>query len=265
MDRLAAIMTAYGGAAVFAASFLENIGLPIPAFPVFMVAGAFAATGSISAGWALAGAVLGALAADGVWYELGRWRGRRLLSTLCRLSLNPDACVERTEDGFHRRKNTTILFGKFLPGISLVAPPLAGIASFPRHRFILMDFLGSVLWAGLGLGIGWFFGSEIARRTREFHGALTWLFGGGALAYFAWRLLYRRYLVRRYSVPRIGAEELRLRMAEDDSPLVLDLRSDRSFEASNVMVEGARRLRPASFHRLAHELPRDRELVFYCS
>lgn len=265
MDRLSAIMAVYGGAAVFLASFLENIGLPFPALPFFMIAGAFAVAGKISLGWALAGAVLGALAADGIWYELGRWRGRGLLSILCRMSLNPDACVERTEDGFHRRKYATIFFGKFLPGISLLAPPLAGIASFPRHRFILVDFLGAVLWAGSGLGVGWFFGAEMARHTREFHGTLTWLVLGGAAAYILWRLAYRHYLIRRYSVPRIEAGELHRRMSEDDGPLVIDLRSDRSFEESEVMVAGARRLRPASFHRLAHDLPRDRELVFYCT
>ncbi len=265
MDRFTAIMAAYGGAAVLLASFLENIGLPFPALPVFMIAGAFAFSGKVSLAWALAGAVLGALAADGVWYELGRWRGRGLLSTLCRMSLNPDACVERTEDGFHRRKYATILFGKFLPGISLIAPPLAGIASFPRHRFILVDLFGAALWAGTGLGVGWFFGESIAHHTREFHGMLTWLVVGGTAAYIGWRLAYRHYLVRRYSVPRIGAEELHRRMGGDDGPLVLDLRSDYSFEASEVMVAGARRLRPASFHRLAHDLPRDRELVFYCT
>src|SRR5574341_993907 len=107
----------HGGGALFLFSFLENIGVPLPAFPVLMAAGALAQSGRASPGVSVLGAVLGALTADVAWYCLGRWRGRGLLARLCRMTLNPDACVERAEHGFHDRPRLTIFVAKFLPGV----------------------------------------------------------------------------------------------------------------------------------------------------
>lgn len=265
MDWLSAFIARYGGTGLFLFAFVEMIGAPFPAFAVFVLAGALAAAGTGSVAGAVAGAVLGAIAADLIWYGAGRWRGRALLSTLCRVTLNPDACVERTESTFRRRRTATLLFSKFLPGVNTMVPPLAGVASLPLPRFLLLDGLGTLLWAVAGVGLGWVFGTGMASRARMIHGVFGWLVAGGVVAYFAWQVGYRLYLTHRFSVPRVAPEELHRRLSEGDGILVLDLRNDAAYGGSTVMIAGAVRVRPATFHRFAHELPRDRELVFYCT
>lgn len=265
LERFVDLLVRYGALAVLLFSFLENAGLPIPAFPVLVAAGALAQSGGVSVGPTILGAVAGALVADLAWYGLGRWRGRRLLSSLCRVTLNPDACVERAEHGFHDRPRLTILLAKFLPGVNTLVPPLAGSLPVPLSGFLVLDLCGSVLWAAAGIGLGWLFGAELAEHARALQGALGWLLLGGVAAYLLWRAGYRHYLVRRYSVPRLEPEELFGKIAAGEDPLVLDLRSDLSFEESGKMVAGAVRARPARFHRVAHALSPGRELVFYCT
>lgn len=257
--------TLYGGIGVFLFAFAENIGLPVPAFPVLMAAGALSQAGRTSLAAVLAGAVGGAVAADAAWYLLGRWRGRSVLATLCRISLNPDACVDGAEEGFRRRRSLTILLAKFLPGVNTVMPPLAGITAFPFLRFLSLDVLGALAWASAAVGIGWAFGDAVAGRVDTIQGLLGWVIAGGLAAYIGWTIAFRRYLVRKYSAPRIPAGELHRKMAEGEGIHVLDLRTDASFDGSAVMIPGAVRVRPATFHRVAHEFPRDRDLVFYCS
>lgn len=265
MDWFSLFIVDYGGTAMFLVSFLENIGLPVPAFPVFVLAGALAAAGHASLPALVTGAVLGAVLADGIWYDLGRRRGKKVLHLLCRISLNPDVCVESAVDQFHRRKTATILLAKFLPGINSVMPPLAGIAAVPLSLFLLGDSLGALLWAAAGTGLGRVFGLEIAGSARTIQGGMVWVLVAGVAASVLWAIGYRVYLVKRYGAPRIGAEELNERMKKEDAPIVLDLRRDEYYTRSDRMISGSFRLRPATFHRFAHHLPRDRDLVFYCT
>lgn len=265
MDWFSLLISRYGGAAIFLVSFIENIGFPLPAFPVLVLAGALSAAGQSSFPVLIAGAVLGALVADGIWYDLGRRRGKRVLSWLCRVSLNPDVCVENSVDLFHRRKMATILLAKFLPGVNAVMPPLAGIASVPLSLFLFVDSLGALLWAAAGTGLGRVFGLEIAGSARTIQGGMIWVLVAGLGASLLWAVGYRLYVVKRYATPRVGLEELYERMRGEDAPLVLDLRRDEYYELSERMIEGSFRLRPATFHRFVHHLPRDRDLVFYCT
>ena len=252
-------------AAAFLFSFAENIGLPLPVFPVLVLAGAWASTRHSLLGMIVAVAVLGALLADVAWYFAGRWRGKSVLSGLCRMSFNPDACLERAVDGFHRRKVAAVLFAKFLPGVNTILPPLAGVARMPFPVFFGLDLAGSVLWAGSAAGLGFAFGEEIADSAKGVQGAMGWIFAGGLAATVAWRVAYRFYLVRKFSAPRISPEDLHRKMSGEGDVTVLDLRRDDDFADSDRMIAGALRVRPASFHRYAHKLPRDRELVFYCT
>ncbi len=265
MDWFSLFIVSYSGAAMFLVSFLENIGLPFPAFPVFVLAGALAAAGHVSLPVLVAGAVLGAVVADGIWYDLGRRRGKRVLYALCRISLNPDVCVESAVDQFHRRKTLTILLAKFLPGVNSVMPPLAGMAAVPLSLFLFVDSVGAFLWAATGTGIGNVFGPEIAGSARTIQGGLVWVFVAGLIAYVLWAIGYRVYLVKRYAAPRIDPDTLRERMKKEDAPIVLDLRRDEYYERGDLMIADSFRLRPATFHRFAHHLPRDRDLVFYCT
>jgi membrane protein DedA with SNARE-associated domain len=265
MDDFAALVARYGLAAVFLFTFLENVGLPIPAFPVLMLAGAYASARQTAVPLVVGVAVAGALLADGIWYFVGRWRGKRVLDHLCRVSFNPDACLERAVDGFHRRMSATILFAKFLPGVNTIIPPLAGVSAVPASVFLLLDLAGALLWAGAGVALGFAFGEEIAETARGFQGMMGWLLLSGLAATVAWRIAYRFWLVKRYGGNRVDPDEVHRRMREGEDLLVIDLRRDDDFDASDRMIAGAARLRPASFHRHAMHLPRDRDLVFYCT
>lgn len=265
MDWFSLFLSRYGGAAMFLVSFLENVGLPFPAFPLFVLAGALSAAGQASLPVLVAGATLGAVVADGIWYDLGRRRGKRVLYTLCRISLNPDVCVESAVDQFHRRMTATILLSKFLPGINSVMPPLAGMVPVRLPLFLLLDFLGALLWASAGMALGRVFGMEIAGSARTLHAGMVWVLAAGLAASILWAIGYRFYLVKRYAAPRIGVEELHEKMSGETPPIVLDLRRDEYYERDDRMIAGSFRLRPATFHRFVHHLPRDRDLVFYCT
>jgi hypothetical protein len=184
---------------------------------------------------------------------------------LCRVSLNPDVCVESAVDQFNRRKMITILFAKFLPGVNSVMPPLSGIAALPLSLFLFIDSMGALLWAAAGIGLGWVFGLEIAGSASTIQGGMMWVLAAGLFAYIVWAIGYRFYLVKHYAAPRIEVEELHERMKGENAPIVLDLRRDEFYNNADRMIEGSYRLRPATFHRIAHHLPRDRDLVFYCT
>jgi membrane protein DedA with SNARE-associated domain len=262
---LSGIVGEYGGLALFFASFVGNIGLPIPAFPVLMLAGALSLESGLSIPGAVAGAAAGAATGSSLWYHLGHRRGRRILFTLCRMSLNPDACMERAIFEFHCRPSTMLLFSKFLPGVNSIVPAVAGIISIPFRRFMILCLIGAAMWAGVGVGLGWAFGVEIVRHGGEVYGALGWILAGGGAAFFIWRAAYRYYLVHRFSVPRLQPLELHRKMTMGENPLVLDLRIDLAFDSATGMLPGAWRIRPATFQKHVHELPRNRELVFYCT
>jgi len=265
VDWFAGIITEHEGLALFLASFVGNLGLPVPAFPVLMLAGALSLGGRISFPEAVGGAAAGATAASVFWYQLGRWRGRGVLSALCRMALNPDACMEQAVYRFHRYPTAMVFFAKFIPGTSTIVPPVAGMVSMPLYRFVLLSLLGSLLWAAAGVGLGVAFGVEIVRHGGRLYNALGWILTGGVAVFLAWRAAYRFHLVRRFSAPRLSPKELHEKMVKGEDVLVLDLRIDRAFESSAEMVQGARRVRPATFHKRAHELPAGRELVFYCT
>ena len=265
MGDFAGPLARYGLTAVFLFTFLENTGLPIPAFPVLMLAGAYASTRHSTLLMVLVAAAGGALLADMIWYLVGRWKGKGVLTHLCRVSFNPDACLERAVDGFHRRMAATILSAKFLPGVNTIMPPLAGVAAMPFLFFLLLDFAGALLWAGTAVALGFAFGEEVAETARGFQGMLGWLLLAGLAATVAWRIAYRFWLVKRYAAKRLEPEEVHRKMREGEEIIVLDLRRDDDYAAADRMVAGAVRVRPASFHRHAHHLPRDRDLVFYCT
>ena len=265
MDDFAGLVARYGLTAVFLFTFLENAGLPIPAFPVLMLAGAYASTRHATLLMILVAAVAGALLADAIWYLVGRWKGKGVLTHLCRVSFNPDACLERAVDGFHRRMAATILFAKFLPGVNTIMPPLAGVSAVPVSVFLLLDLAGALLWAGAAVALGFAFGEEVAETARGLQGMLGWLLFAGLAATVAWRIAYRIWLVKRYGGNRVDPDEVHRRMREGEDLLVIDLRRDDDYAASDRMIAGAARLRPASFHRHAVHLPRDRDLVFYCT
>src|SRR2546422_3680747 len=175
MHSAIAFLLKHGSFLVFAWVLAEQLGLPIPSAPLLLAAGALAGSGHLSFGVSLLMALLGALIADFLWYELGRRKGIRILEFLCRISLEPDSCVRRTEGVFAKHGARSLLLAKFLPGLSTVAPPLAGIFHMRSWRFLLFDALGSLLCAGTFLGLGYLFSGQIERVAAHLASRDGWL------------------------------------------------------------------------------------------
>src|SRR5262249_43330488 len=138
MDALSGLLQNHAPALVFWNVLLEGIGLPIPAVPTMMVAGALRAESGQSLLSVSAAALLACLAADGALYLVGRRYGHRVMRWLCSISLSPDSCVRQTSIHFERWGGLTLVLGKFLPGIGTVAPPLAGVMRLDLPRYLLL-------------------------------------------------------------------------------------------------------------------------------
>src|SRR6266513_5882112 len=102
MKEVLEFVAQHGAAVVFAAVFIEQMGVPLPATPWLLAAGALAGAGKMNWVVALGAAALGSVVADFIWFYLGRHYGNRVLNLLCRISLEPDSCVRRTQDVFTR-------------------------------------------------------------------------------------------------------------------------------------------------------------------
>lgn len=253
-------------AVVFAASLLESLGAPVPAFPLLLLAGSIAAEHRFSAVPLVVGGACGFWIGDLVWYAFGRIQGRRVLGLLCRLSLNPDACVGRAERRFRRRPAMTVAAAKFIPGFSLMVAPLAGILRMPPVQFAAIDGAAAIAWSAAAVVSGVLFGRRVLPHVIQTQRAIGMLGAAAVLAFVAWKLYERRWLVRRYSVARVEIAELR-RLLASESPevLVIDLRSEQAFSRSAQMVPGARRIPPGEFESHIDSMPLDKEIILYCT
>ncbi len=258
----------HGYAVVFGWVLAEQIGLPIPAVPVLLAAGALAGAGRLSLALVLLLAVAASLVSDAVWYLIGRLRGGAVLGLLCRISLEPDSCVRRTENAFARQGARALLIAKFVPGLSTAAPPLAGIVRMPVLRFLLFTGLGGLLWAGVFVGLGWVASDQIERVAAYALRLGTWsvaLVAGGLGAYVAWKYLARQRFLRRLRIARITPEDLKVRLDAGEEIVVVDLRHPLDFEAEPAIIPGALHLSTEELDARHHEIPRDREIVLYCT
>jgi len=268
MDSLAPLLQQHGVALVFVFVLLEQGGLPIPAVPALLVAGALAGKGAFTPAEVLAAAVAASLIADLAWLYAGARVGRRILGKICRISLEPDSCVRRTEDVFQRFGVRALLFAKFVPGLGTVGPPLAGAAGVGVLRFSLYSASGAFLWIGAWMTLGYGAGETVKR-------AVAWASQLGlavavALAviivgYVVGKFVQRQRFLRSLRIARISPDELGRQLAAGDKPLIVDLRSAVDVKLTPYGLPGAIRLAVDDLEQGRVELPRDRDVVVYCS
>jgi len=268
VEGLVQIVVQHGYLVLFAWVALEQGGLPIPAVPILLAAGALAGAGQMHLALILGTAVAASLVSDVGWYTLGRHRGPRILQMLCRISLEPDSCVRQTEDLFSRSSFVSLLIAKFVPGLSTVAPPLAGITRMPLARFLLFDGLGALLWAGVFAVLGILFSEQLEGVALLLATMGSWLLAilGGVLgAYLAWKFLARRRFLRRLRVARITPEALHQMMETGEEVLIVDLRHPLEVEGDPVVIPGAIRVSAEDLDQRRLTIPQDREVILYCS
>jgi membrane protein DedA with SNARE-associated domain len=268
MEEMTGLLAQHGLALVFVNVLLTQGGLPVPAVPILIVAGAFVSQGQIALAPLVLVTVAASLIGDTLWYFAG-WRyGYRILRTLCRVAIEPDSCVKQTETIFERWGAPSLILAKYIPGFSTVAPPLAGTMRLGLPAFLAYSAVGALLWAGLPIALGAVFHTEV-------ESALGWLesMGAGAAAVIAAvALLYagikavERYLLIRFlRMVRISVDELRDLLRQDVKPVVLDVRSVTARKLDPRRIPGAIPVDIAAPQAALAAVPPDRDVVVYCS
>jgi membrane protein DedA with SNARE-associated domain len=268
MDATLGIVQRYGYALVFAFVLVEQIGLPLPAVPILLTMGALSAAGSMSLPLILGVALAAALPVDLVWHQLGRVRGHRILSALCKIALEPDSCVRRSGDLFTRFGTRALLLAKFVPGFTAVAAPLAGVYGVARWRFILYDAAAVILWAGTWTGLGYLFADAIgliARAASRLGTAAGVLAAVLLAAWILFKYWQRWRFIRSLRTRRISPDEVERLLGGGADVLIVDLRSAADVEAHPFGIPGSLWMTPEEIEARHREIPRDREIVLYCT
>ena len=268
MQQLSGLLAQYGLILVFVNVLLAQSGVPIPAVPMLVVAGAFVADGSIAA-FPLAVVVLAAsLLGDTPWYFAGRRYGYRILRTLCRVAIEPDSCVKQTENIFERWGPSSLMVAKYIPGFSTIAPPLAGAMRLGLPSFLAYSAVAGALWAGLPVVLGAVFRAEVERT-------LAWLetMGASALAvivvvlalYVTAKIVERYLLIRFLRMVRITVAELRDLVARTPGPVVLDARSAAARRLDPRRIPGAIPVDIGAPRAALAGISTDEQVIVYCS
>ena len=253
---------------VFLNVLAQQLGLPVPVLPTLVVAGAVAASGKMSAAALYALAIAACVIADSTWYTAGRRYGGRVMSLLCRVSLSPDSCVSRTQGAFERWGAKALLIAKFVPGLALIAPPLAGATRMQFGRFIAFSAVGAGLWVGAAIVAGALLRTWVERWLPQ----ATQIGGGAALvllvllaAYVGYRWWDRRRFLAALDMARISVEELRRQIEQGAAPMIVDVRSTTAQTLEARRIPGAVNVPVQDAARHLSELPRDREIILYCT
>ncbi|HEY6084106.1 MAG TPA: DedA family protein/thiosulfate sulfurtransferase GlpE [Nitrospira sp.] len=258
----------HGASVLFWVVFVEQMGLPIPAIPLLIAAGALVGAGKMSLLAALLIPVAASLPPDLAWYYLGRIRGGKVLGFLCRLSLEPDSCVRSTENLLHQYGARSLLVAKFIPGFSTVAPPLAGIVGMTAVTFVSYDAVGALLWAGVSAGVGALFSNQLEQLARLFDqtgGLLIAIIAAGIVAFVGYKFSVRQKFLRDLRMAKISVDELKQRLDAGDPLTVVDVRHPISLELDPETIPGALNLLMEEIDHRHHEIPRDRDIVLYCT
>jgi membrane protein DedA with SNARE-associated domain/rhodanese-related sulfurtransferase len=258
----------YGVGVVVLNVLLDQIGLPLPAVPTLIVAGAVAAGGKMPLLPLFFGSVMACLMADCGWYLIGQRYGIRVLKTLCKISLEPDSCVSQTQTRFERWGVNSLVIAKFVPGLAIIAPPMAGALRIGWPRFILLSACGAILWVGSALLAGVLFRAQIERlleHLSEFGSA-----AGAGLAmllavYIAYKWWERSRFYNMLRMARISVAGLYELIQAGAAPLIIDVRSVTARELEPRWIPGALHVPLEDVARQLQELPRDRDVILYCT
>lgn len=261
-------LSQYGLIIVIVNVLLDQIGLPVPAVPTLIVAGALATDGHMSLPALFAGAVLACLVPDCAWYLVGQQYGIRVLKTLCRISLEPDSCVSQTQTRFERWGINSLVIAKFIPGLAIIAPPMAGAMRIGWPRFILLSTCSAMLWSGTALGAGVLFKSQIAQLLTHLQKFAS-VTGLGLMvllaAYIAYKWWERRRFYRLLRMARISVAELYALIQAGASPLIIDVRSSTARQLEPRWIPGALHVPLLDVAHHLKELQRDKDIILYCT
>jgi membrane protein DedA with SNARE-associated domain/rhodanese-related sulfurtransferase len=258
---------------IFLWVLVEQIGIPIPSIPLLLTAGTLTATHRISHVYVVLAVLAACMASDSMWFLLGRRYGNSVLKLLCRLSFEATTCVSKTEGYFAKRGPVTLLFAKFVPGLSTVAPPIAGQTGMPYAQFLLWDLAGSLIWAECYILAGRFFG-DVAKKSAPFfqwlgHFAFA-IFVLMVLGFIAYRIFKQRKFLQQVRELRLEPAELKQMLDSAEAsgatpPFIVDLRHPLDYLPDPRVLPGALRIGPNELRQHSEIIPRDRDVILYCT
>jgi membrane protein DedA with SNARE-associated domain/rhodanese-related sulfurtransferase len=267
VSHLIELLQQYGLGLVFLNVLALQAGLPLPAYPTLIVAGALAAAGGTPVYQLVGVGVAGALIADSGWYIAGRKFGMRILGTLCRVSLSQDTCVRQTESIFQRYGSSSMLFAKFVPGFASVATAMAGAIRLSYLKFVAFDAVGATLWVGVGVGLGYLFRDAIGELMAELsslgkYGVMLVVAGFALYILVKW---YQRYVfTRQLRMDRVTVDELRNLIDEKKVQALVDVRSALT-QAATGRIPGARAIDMKKIDEGFKDVPVEGEVIVYCA
>jgi membrane protein DedA with SNARE-associated domain/rhodanese-related sulfurtransferase len=268
MQEINQLIAQHGLALIFSNVFLDQLGFPAPAIPALMVAGALAADGRLLAPEVFVVSVVATLIADSAWFLAGRRYGNGVMKVLCRVSLTPDLCVNRTQTLFERWGVNALLIAKFIPGLAVVAPPLAGATGIGWTRFLLFSTVGAGLWVGAGMGLGMVLKEQIERLLGVLEsagGTAIIVLGALFAAYLAYKWWERHRFFTMLRMARISVDELYRLMDAGAGPVIVDVRTQTARELEPRRIPGALHVSLDAIDEHASDLPRDRDIILYCT
>src|SRR5258708_1640943 len=257
----------HGAAVLFAAVFIEQMGVPLPATPWLLAAGALAGAGKMNWVVGLGAAAFGSVVADFIWFYLGRHYGNRVLKLLCRISLEPDSCVRRTQDVFMRYGMRGVVAAKFIPGLSTLAPTMAGSSGMSAPRFFLFDAAGSFLYGGSFILIGVLFSKQlepVIAAVASLGGSALAVLAGLVALYIGYKYVQRYRLLRELRMTRITVDELHQMQEAGEALMILDLRSRTELEQDPSMIREALHMAMGEVDGRKQVIPRDSCIILYC-
>jgi membrane protein DedA with SNARE-associated domain len=244
----------------------EQAALPIPSAPLLIVSGSLARTGRLDLAAVVTCVIAASLLADTAWFQLGRRFSTSALQFICKVSLEPDTCVRRTENMFTRHGLYSLFVSKFVPGFNTVAAPLAGASTAPFGKFLVFDAIGSMFWAGAYVFIGYLFADQleiaVAYASRFGYGFVA-VVAAAFAAWITWKFLERRRFLNSVGADRIGARELENLLSAGSDVTILDVRSN--LTRTDLAIAGAVHIPLEDLSTRHHEIPRDRDIVVFCT
>ena len=262
------LIAQHGLVLVFLNVLLNQLGIPVPAIPLLIVAGALAVTGKLSVVALLAVAVVACVIGDLAWFVAGRIFGHRVLATFCRVSLTPDSCVRQTEGFFERWGPSSLVFAKFIPGLSTVAPPLAGALRLNTGSFLLFSSFAALIWVAAPIAGGALFHNQIdwlLSLLAEMGGAAFALVCALLAAFVAFKWWERQRFYKILRMARISVAELQRLIHTGQDPVILDVRSRSAREIDGRKIPGAHSVDLAEPHKKLAHVPKAAEIIVYCT
>jgi membrane protein DedA with SNARE-associated domain len=266
MGKTVEFLVRHGYVLLFFWVLAEQAALPLPSVPLLLACGALASAGKLNLALIFLYGVAGCLIADFVWFQLGRHRGAKVLRFICRIALEPDSCVRKTENVFLKYGMRSLLVSKFVPGLNAVAAPLAGSSSASFGRFLLFDGLGALIWITSYVCVGYIFSDQledVARFAIHMGSGVVLLVGGLLAAWVGWKFVQRRRFIKKLAVNRITAEELRDKLKSGEDVVIIDVRNNLAAAADSL--PGALKISTEDLAARHDEIPRDRDIVLFCS